>query len=216
MNWWKTLAIATAALVAILVAVQPLYVVGLTLFDYGETPTGSYATMQTKDMSRFPVDDSQRLSELTARAALRDAGLEPDDTDVDNPFFDPAAQMPEARGLLWGGLLGALVGELLLFAMARNVFWIPRLSPVMTAGQYELVFRGLGLGAATGGFLGGVIGTYRRPPERDGLRIAVVVTDDRVGEVAELLREHGATTVESAVLYHEHPQQMRMSDSGTS
>ncbi len=69
MKPWKAIAVGVAALAAILVATQPLYVVGLTLFDYGETPAGSYATVQTKDVSRFPVDDPQRQSELTARAA---------------------------------------------------------------------------------------------------------------------------------------------------
>ncbi|WP_247729672.1 DUF4396 domain-containing protein [Halovivax limisalsi] len=69
MKPWKTLAIVVAAIVAILVAVQPLYVLGLTLFDYGQTPDASYATVQTKDASRFPVDDPVRQSELTARAA---------------------------------------------------------------------------------------------------------------------------------------------------
>ncbi|WP_225335322.1 DUF4396 domain-containing protein [Halomicrobium urmianum] len=69
MKPWKALAVGVAALAAVLVATQPLYVVGLTLFDYGETPEESYATVQTKDVSRFPADDPQRQSELTARAA---------------------------------------------------------------------------------------------------------------------------------------------------
>ncbi|WP_143117685.1 DUF4396 domain-containing protein [Halomicrobium zhouii] len=69
MDRWKTIAIGTAALVTILVATQPLYVVALTLFDYGEAPNGSYATVQTKDVTRFPVADPARQSELTARAA---------------------------------------------------------------------------------------------------------------------------------------------------
>ncbi|QLG62111.1 DUF4396 domain-containing protein [Halorarum salinum] len=73
MDLWKTIAIGVAAVVAILVATQPLYVVGLTLFDYGQTPDASYSTMQTKDVSRFPVDNPQRQSELTAQAA-RPAG----------------------------------------------------------------------------------------------------------------------------------------------
>lgn len=69
MNLWKSIAVVVAAVVAILVATQPLYVVGLTLFDYGQVPEGSYSTVQTKDVSRFPVDDPEQLSELTARAA---------------------------------------------------------------------------------------------------------------------------------------------------
>ncbi len=69
MDAWKGVGIGVAVVVAVLVATQPLYVIGLTLFDYGETPGESYATMQTKDVSRFPVDDPARQSELTARAA---------------------------------------------------------------------------------------------------------------------------------------------------
>ncbi len=69
MDVWKSIAIGTAALVAVLVAAQPTYVAALTLLDYGETPEGPYSTMQTKDVSRFPADDPQRLSELTAHAA---------------------------------------------------------------------------------------------------------------------------------------------------
>ncbi len=69
MDSWKSVAVVVAAIVAILVATQPVFVAGLTLFDYGETPSESYTTMQTKDVSRFPVDDPQRQSELTARAA---------------------------------------------------------------------------------------------------------------------------------------------------
>lgn len=47
MDLWKTIAIGVAAVVAILVATQPLYVVGLTLFDYGQTPDASYSTMRS-------------------------------------------------------------------------------------------------------------------------------------------------------------------------
>ncbi|WP_209019623.1 cell wall-binding repeat-containing protein, partial [Halorussus marinus] len=76
MDIWKLVAMGVAAIVAILVATQPVFVVGLTLFDYGQAPSESYTTMQTKDVSRFPVNDPQRQSELTARAARPpDSGL---------------------------------------------------------------------------------------------------------------------------------------------
>jgi len=82
-----------------------------------------------------------------AKEALRDADLKPEEPDIDNPFFDPATKMPESRGLVWGGLLGGLLGVLLLFALEQNLFWIPRISPIMTAGFHELLFLGFGLGA---------------------------------------------------------------------
>lgn len=49
----------------------------------------------------------------------------------------------------------------------------------MTAGQYALIFLGLGLGVASGGYLGGALGTLRQVPDRDQPRIAVLVPDDR-------------------------------------
>ncbi len=69
MDAWRAFAVVVAALLVIVVAAQPLYVVALTLFDYGETPEGTYATMQTKDTTRFPATDPAQLSGDTAQAA---------------------------------------------------------------------------------------------------------------------------------------------------
>lgn len=151
-----------------------------------------------------------------AKQALHDEDLEPTEPDIDNPFFDPATKMPEGRGLLWGGLIGGLIGAVLLFAWNENVFWIPRLSPIMTAGRYELVFLGFGLGAVIGGFIGGAIGTVRDTPDLDKPRVAVTVPDHRTGETTSLLRSSGATTVEGAVTHHEHPQRMKAAESSKS
>lgn len=158
-------------------------------------------------------DDTEEVT--AAKQALRDAGLEPSEPDVDNPFFDPATTMPEKRGLLWGGLLGGLVGAVLLFMLDQNAFWIPRISPIMTAGQYMLVFLGFGLGAVIGGFLGGVIGTSRQVSQLDQPRVAVVVPDHRVGETTELLRDHDATAVDGTVTHHEHPQRTQVTETDT-
>lgn len=159
-------------------------------------------------------DDTEEAAE--AKRALREAGLEPDEPDIDNSFFDPATTMPEGRGLLWGGLLGGLIGAVLLFMMSQNTFWIPRTSPIMTAGQYMLLFLGFGLGAAIGGFLGGAIGTSRHVPELDRPRIAVIVPDNRVGETEDLLRTQGATAVDGTVTHHEHPQRTQVTESRSS
>ncbi|MFB9823533.1 MULTISPECIES: hypothetical protein [Halobacteriales] len=156
-------------------------------------------------------DDSEETTE--AKQALREAGLEPDEPDIDNPFFDPATKMPERRGLLWGGLLGGLIGAVLLFMMDQNMFWIPRISPIMTAGQYMLILLGFGLGAAIGGFLGGVVGTSRQVTALDQPRVAVMVPDNRVGETEDLLRDQGATAVDGTVTHHEHPQQTQAKSS---
>jgi len=69
MDLWKKLATVVALLLIVVVAAQPLYVVALTLFDYGQTPQGTYATMQTKDVTRFPANGSGQLSADTAQAA---------------------------------------------------------------------------------------------------------------------------------------------------
>ncbi|NHN42988.1 hypothetical protein G9C85_15315 [Halorubellus sp. JP-L1] len=158
-------------------------------------------------------DDTEDAT--AAKQALREAGLEPEEPEIDNPFFDPATTMPEGRGLLWGGLLGGLVGAVLLFMLDQNVFWIPRISPIMTAGQYMLVFLGFGLGAAIGGFLGGVVGASRPVSALDRPRVAVMVPDDRIGETEDFLRERGATAVDGTVTYHEHPHRKAATESSS-
>lgn len=164
-------------------------------------------------MRRLVATFDAREDAVASKQALREAGLEPDEPDFENPFFDPATPMPEARGLLWGGLLGGLIGAILLFAMYQHVFWIPRISPIMTAGRVMVTFLGFGLGAAIGGFLGGVIGTSRQVADREGSRVAVMVPDDRVGEITDLLRAQGASAVDDTVTHHEHPQRMQATES---
>lgn len=159
-------------------------------------------------------DDPADVPEATH--ALREAGFEPSEPDIDNPFFDPATTMPEGRGLVWGGLLGGLIGAVLLFMMDQNVYWIPRVSPIMTAGQYMLVFLGFGLGATIGGFLGGVIGTTRHVSTQDQPRVAIMVPDNRVDETEEILRDHGASAVDGTVTHHDHPQRAQMTEPSAS
>ena len=148
--------------------------------------------------------------EADARAAtetLRERDLDPVRSAIENPLFDPTAPIPEARGLAWGALLGAFVGLLLFQAINADVLWVPRWSPMMSADEFAVPFLGLGLGAAFGGFVGGVAGTLRPVPASTAAELAVAVPDDRAGEVAGLLRDAGATTVRGRVTYHENPQQ---------
>jgi hypothetical protein len=137
-----------------------------------------------------------------AEASLREADLDPERVEVENPFFDPSARLPEARGLAWGGLVGGLLGAALLLAMAMDVVWLPRLSPLMTAGRLTLVTVGFGVGVAVGGFVGGVWGTLQDVPDPTGPGVAVRVSEARVDDVRERLRDHDATTVDDAATSH--------------
>ncbi|ESP89819.1 hypothetical protein [Candidatus Halobonum tyrrellensis] len=138
-----------------------------------------------------------------AEADLRQAGLDPERPDIENPFFDPSARPPEARGLLWGGLVGGVVGAAILLAMAVDVLWVPRLSPIMSAGRLALVTFGFGLGAAVGGFVGGIWGTLGELSDPEGPRVAVRVSDAEVGDVKERLRTHDAVVVDDGATSYE-------------
>lgn len=137
---------------------------------------------------------------------LRDAALEPERPEFDNQFFDPSADPPEKRGLLWGGLIGGVIGAAIVMAMAVDLIWIPRLSPIISAGRLSLFTFGFGIGVAVGGFVGGIWGTLKEIPEPDEVRVAVEVSDARVGEIAERMRSYNATTVDEAVTTHDGTQ----------
>jgi len=104
--------------------------------------------------------------------------------------------LPEGRGILLGGLLGGVLGAALLLGMDLDLFWVPRLSPLLTADTLTLLSFGFGIGAAVGGFGGGVWGTLQDLPETADERVAVDVTDARAGEVTSKLRSNGAVVVD--------------------
>lgn len=156
-------------------------------------------------MKRVVAQFEDAAAKADAEQALRESDLEPQEPSIDNPFFDPSTRLPESQGLLIGALLGGLLGVVLLVAMDLDVFWIPRISPVMTAGRHTLATLGFGVGVAAGGFVGGVIGTAMEAPDLDDPRLAVVAPEHRVGEAEDLLEQHGATAIEGTAAYHEHP-----------
>ncbi|MDS0282670.1 hypothetical protein [Haloarcula onubensis] len=141
-------------------------------------------------------DDPDDATE--AAKDLRSEGYDPERPDIGNPFFDPSARPPEARGLLWGGLVGGVLGAILLLAMATDMLWFPRLSPILTAGRLTLVAFGFAVGVAVGGFVGGVWGLRKDVPEAEGPRVAVSVSDAEVGAVEDRLRTHDPTAVDDA------------------
>lgn len=152
-------------------------------------------------VARFEDEDDAEAAE----DALRDAELEPEQPQFDNPLFDPVARVPEARGLKWGGILGGVIGLILISTTYWDLFWVPRLSPMMSADPLSLLVLGFGIGIVVGGFVGGVIGTLRPISEPEGPEVAVDAPDNRVDETTELLRNHGATAVTGSVMYHETP-----------
>lgn len=152
-------------------------------------------------VARFDDEDDAEAAE----DALREAELEPEQPQFDNPMFNPVARVPEARGLKWGSVLGGIVGLVIISLTYLNLFLVPRLSPMMSADPLSLLFLGFGVGAIVGGFIGGAIGTLRPISEPEGPEVAVNTPDNRVDEVEELLRGHGATAVNGNVTYHENP-----------
>ncbi len=153
-------------------------------------------------MRRVVAQYTDRADARDAEAELREADIEPERLDVENLFFDPSAKPPEARGLLWGGLVGGVLGAALLLAMALDAIWVPRLSPLMTASRLVLLTFGFTVGAAAGGFLGGIWGTLKEIPEPDRPRVAARVPDAQVDDVKERLRAHDPTTVGETVTQH--------------
>lgn len=156
-------------------------------------------------VARFDSEDDAEA----AAEALDEAGLEPERPDIENPFFDPAVRMSEERGLVWGGLVGGVVGLVLFQAIAMDLLWIPRFSPMMSADELAIPVLGLGIGLAVGGFIGGALSTVRPVPEPEGSEVAVEVPDDRIGPATEMLLTHGATAVSDRVTYHENPEEWR-------
>lgn len=140
-----------------------------------------------------------------ARAELRDADLEPERPDFDNPLSDPAASVPEERGLAVGGLVGGAIGVVVFSTAYLNLFVVPRFSPMMSADPLSLLVLGLGLGVVVGGFVGGAIGTLRPIARPDGPTVGVAVPDDRTDEAEDILRSHDAAAVEGRTTYHENP-----------
>lgn len=163
-------------------------------------------------IARFDSEDDAEAAEH----ALNEAGLEPERPRIDNPFFNPTIRMPEERGLVWGGLLGGVIGLVLFQAINMDLLWVPRFSPMMSADEFAIPVLGLGLGIAIGGFIGGVLGTLRPIPEPEGPEVAVKVPDDRIDRATEVIRTHGATAVSDRVTYHENPEEWRRDRSGRS
>lgn len=155
-------------------------------------------------MKRIDASFADERDATAARAALREADVEPETPDVENAFLDPTVRVPELRLGAIGAVLGGIVGLLLLVGLEQYLFQVPRFSPITTAGEYSLAFLGLGVGIACGGFVGAAIGTALALPTPDRPRVAATVPVERASEVEACFEEHGATDVRSTTLYHRH------------
>jgi len=101
-------------------------------------------------------------------------------------------------GVLTGGVLGGIAG----LALGAGAVFIPGIGPLVAAGPLS----GIISGALTGGIAGGLV-DYGIPEERskhyeqkvrEGNILAVIEADEqRVREVTDLLKSHGAQEVES-------------------
>ncbi|MGI6604222.1 MAG: hypothetical protein GX062_03580 [Firmicutes bacterium] len=101
-------------------------------------------------------------------------------------------------GVTTGGVLGGLAG----LAAGAGALAIPGIGPLFAAGP----IAGLLSGAATGGIAGGLIdwgipqerGRYFEGKVREGKILATVrAEDNRIDKAAQILRENGATDVET-------------------
>lgn len=99
-----------------------------------------------------------------------------------------------ASGAAWGGLAG--------LALGAGALAIPGLGPIVAAGPIAAALTG----AATGGLAGGLIdwgipeetGRQLQEEVRRGKILAILhCSDDKVNKAANILRENGATNVES-------------------
>lgn len=113
-----------------------------------------------------------------------------------------AAAVGATGGAVIGGLAGALVG---MGALA-----IPGIGPVVAAGPIAAGLTGAGVGAVAGGLLGALVGWgipeeeaeyYAEGVRRGGTLVAVRVSDEQAGDVAEILEDHDPVDIERRAEY---------------
>jgi hypothetical protein len=110
------------------------------------------------------------------------------------------------KGAVGGGVLGGMAGLLI----ALDALAIPGVGPIITSGALVSAFgltggvlaTGAGIGAAAGGFIGGLIGLDIPEMEarhfdagvRSGHILVIVRTGSRAGEALGILERHGGST----------------------
>ena len=113
---------------------------------------------------------------------------------------DQEAGADVSEGVTWGGALGGIAGLL----AGVGALAIPGIGPVVAAGPLAATLGG----AVTGGVAGGLLdlgipenrGRFYEEELKKGKMLAVVQTDtSRIDEAAQILRDNGATSVESHV-----------------
>ena len=113
---------------------------------------------------------------------------------------DQEAGADVSEGVTWGGALGGIAGLL----AGVGALAMPGIGPIVAAGPLAATLGG----ALTGGVAGGLLdlgipenrGRFYEEELKKGRMLAVVQTDtSRIDEAAQLLRDNGATNVESHV-----------------
>src|SRR5690554_5074615 len=103
-----------------------------------------------------------------------------------------------ADGTTWGGALGGVAGLL----AGVGALAIPGIGPIIAAGPLAGVLSG----AVTGGVAGGLIDLgipeergrhYEENLKQGGVLAVIETSSDKVDDASEILRENGASDVES-------------------
>ncbi len=107
-----------------------------------------------------------------------------------------------------GAVTGAVVGGGAGLAASLAGLAIPGIGPIIAAGPIVATLAGAGTGAVAGGLIGGLVDLgvpesdaqyYAESVRRGGALVTVRADISRAGEVADILRSHGAVDIEGRV-----------------
>ncbi|HHY13721.1 MAG TPA: hypothetical protein GX526_03665 [Thermoanaerobacterales bacterium] len=126
---------------------------------------------------------------IVAKDSSQQENLEQDDTTMGMDF---------RGGTTTGGVLGGLAG----LALGAGALTIPGLGPIIAMGPIAGMLSGAAIGGVTGGLVDWGVpedrGKHYEEKVKEGHILTAVRTDDRkVDKAADILRENGASDVET-------------------
>lgn len=155
--------------------------------QHAQTPPAEQAQAQA-----IPAHD-----EITSAAQIHPQHMENAENIEDSSIQVTKVTGNEAEGAVGGGIVGGLVG-------AVAALLIPGIGPALAGGIIVTAIGGAAIGAVTGGLLGAFAGMgipreeahhYQRELEA-GRVLVTVQANDQSAEALDILRQHGAQTVE--------------------